>query len=351
MMTPPFFVRESPEDSQPLTDRDTVISTGVLDPVVLAKHLRGTSLLDSNGAAVTDVQVRGVLKHHVGKRCTLEIAARAGDRWQSFIAKIYLKDRADVFDAMTGIQRSGFGPHDEWSISQPVGYLPSLRCLLQEKVEGTPADEILGTGDRGARAAAAERCALWLARFHALAPRVGPVSHPKEFVRSKPMQRWSRKIAQLEGTFRDKAACLFQRLEDASASLGDVELRAGHGSYNAAHVYLSQDRTVTIDWDWHDVADPARDVARFLYALRRRALDQVGSIRALDGPADVFLRTYLAAAVPEAEKNLHFFAAATCLNLALRHLFDAGPSWGEKRDKAEIILDEGLGALEGGAVQ
>ena len=347
MTTPPFFVPESPEGSPPLTDRDTVIQTGGLDPVVLANHLRGTSLLDSNEEAVTDVHVRRVLKHHVGKRCTLEIALRTGDRWQSLIAKIYRKDRSDVFEAMKGIQQSGFGPHEEFSISQPVGYVPSLRCLLQENVEGTPANEILENGDEPTRAAAAERCALWLARFHALAPKVGPISHPKEFVHSKPMQRWSRKIAKLEGMVGDKAARLFHRLEDASASLGDVELRAGHGSYNAAHVYLSQHRTVTIDWDWHDVADPARDVARFLYALRRWALDQLGFIRALDGPAEVFLRTYLAVGFPEIEKNLHFFSAAACLNLAIRHVFDEGPSWHEKQDKAEAMLDEGIRIMEG----
>ena len=129
--------------------------------------------------------------------------------------------------------------------------------------------------------------------------------------------------------------------------MSDVELKAGHGSYNAAHVYMSKDRTVTIDWDWHDIADPARDVARFLYALRRWALDQLGSIRALDGAAEVFLSTYMAMGLPIVEKNLRFFGATTCLNLAMRHLFDEGPSWQERQDKAEVMLDEGFSVLDG----
>jgi aminoglycoside phosphotransferase (APT) family kinase protein len=288
-----------------------------------------------------------VLKFHAGKRCTLEIALRTECGWHSLIAKVYRKDRSDVFQAMKGIRQSGFGSRDGFSIPQPVGYVTSLRCLLQEKVEGTPADDILRTGDDAARAMAAERCALWLARFHALAPKSGPVSPPKEFVNSKSMQRWWRKIARLEGCCGEKAADLFHRLKDASASLNDVELKAGHGSYNAAHVYLSKDRTVTIDWDWHDIADPARDVARFLYALRRWALDELGSIRALDGAAKVFLTTYQAAGSPLAEENLRFFGATTCLNLAIRHLFDEGPSWQEKQEKAEVMLDEGFRVLDG----
>jgi len=340
-------VRTRPETSS--TDLEKVLETGTVDPGVLAGHLCGVSLLAPNGdvPSEADVQVRRVLKHHPGKRSTLEIALRTGDRWRPLIAKIYRKDRSDVFEAMKGIEQAGFGPRDEYSIAQPVGYAPSLRCLLQENVEGTPADEIFRSGDERQRADAAERCARWLARFHALAPKAGPVSHPRDFIHSKPWQRWSRKVGRLEGSFGDKAAHLLHGLEDRSASVSDVELRAGHGSYNAAHVYLSEHRTVTIDWDWHDVADPARDVARFLYALRRWALDQLGSIRALDEAAHVFLKAYRAAGTPEVERNLRFFAATTCLNLAVRHLFDDGPGWDEKQGKAEAMLDEGLDIIEG----
>ena len=347
---PPLSARDSVEDSKPHTDLKRIVQTGVLDPDVLVKHLRQTSLYGSDGAAVKEVQVRRVLKFHVGKRCTLEIALRTESGWQLLIAKIYRKDRSDVFQAMKGIQQSWFGPRDEFSIAQPYGYAPSLRCLLQERVDGIAADEMFKTGGGETRMAAAERCAIWLARFHALAPKAGPISHPEEFVDSKPMQRWSQKIAKLEGCFGDKAAELFQRLKDASASLSDVELKAGHGSYNAAHVYLSKHRTLTIDFDWHDVADPARDVARFVYSLRRWALDQLGSIRALDAAANVFLTTYLAMSPPLAENNLRFFGAATCLNLAVRHLFEEGFDWQERKDKAEAMLNEGLSVLDGGTI-
>jgi hypothetical protein len=344
---PGDFTHGSALGSKPHADFKAVVRTGVLEPAVLAKHLRGASLNDSNGEAVKEVQVLRVLKFHAGKRCTLEIGLRTEGGWQFLIAKVFRKDRSDVFETMKVIRQAGFGPRDEYSISQPVGYASSLRCLLQEKVEGTPADDIFRTGDDAARMAAAERCAMWLARFHSLVPGVGPISPTKDFVNSKPMQRWSRKIAKLEGCFGDKAARLLRRVEDASDSVSEVELKAGHGSYNAAHVYLSKDRTVTIDWDWHDIADPARDVARFLYALRRWALDQLGSIRALDKPAGVFLAAYQAAGLPLAEQNFRFFGAVTCLNLAMRHLFDEGFIGREKQEKAEAMLDEGFRVLDG----
>jgi aminoglycoside phosphotransferase (APT) family kinase protein len=258
------------------------------------------------------------------------------------IGKVYQVDCPELFQTMEGIQQAGFGPRDEFSIPQPLAYLASLRFLLQEKVEGPSAGDIFKTGDEQSRVAAAERCARWLARFHAVAPKAGPVSYAHEHLKSKSMQRCARKITKLNGPFADKAARLLQRLEEASSSLHPVELRAGHGSYSASHVILAQGRTVAIDWDFHEVADPACDVARFLAALRRRALIRLGSIRLLDGAAEAFLRAYLAMGPSEVEKNLRFFEAATYLNLAIRHLPDSGPN---SQENTEAMLDEGLRVL------
>jgi aminoglycoside phosphotransferase (APT) family kinase protein len=259
------------------------------------------------------------------------------------IGKVYHIDRADIFQAMDGMRQAGFGPQDEFSIPQPLAYVPSLRLLLQEKLEGTPADEILKKGDEKSSASAVERCAQWLARFHVLAPRTGPVSYPSDYLSSKSIRRCSRKIAKRGGSSAGKAAVLLQRLEDAVASLHPEELCAGHGSYSATHVILLRQRTLVFDWDGYDVADPARDVARFLAALRRLALGRLGSIRALDRVADVFLKTYLAVGQPLAEENLRFFEAAACLKLAKYNLCHPVPHW---HDKTEAMLDEGLRILD-----
>jgi hypothetical protein len=346
-LTPAFLVRRtSTERLQPLSDPGIATLSEVLDPIALAKHLRGISRAPWNGAPVEEVQVR-VLRHHVRQRCTLEIGLRTDKGWHFLIGKVYHNDCPDVFQVMEGIQRAGFGPKDEFSIPQPLAYLASLRCLVQEKVKGPSAGDIFKTGDERSRAAAAERCARWLARFHAVAPKAGPVSYPPDHLKSKSMQRCSRKITKLGGPLADRAVRLLQWLEDASSSLSPVEVRAGHGSYSASHVILAEGRTVAIDWDFHEVVDPACDVARFLAALRRRALIRLGSIRALDGAAEAFLRTYLAMGPSEVEKNLHFFEAATYLNLATRHFSDQVP---DCQEKTEAMLDEGLRVLEREAI-
>jgi aminoglycoside phosphotransferase (APT) family kinase protein len=331
---------------QPLIDPGIATLSEVLDPIALAKHLRVIVRAPWNGARVEEVQVR-VLRHHVCRRCTLEIGIRTDKGWHFLIGKVYRKDRSHIFQAMQGIQQAGFGPQEEFSIPEPLAYLSPLRLLVYEKVEGQLADEVLKTGDEQSRAAAAERCARWLARFHAIAPKAGEVCYARDHLDSESMQRCSREIAKLGGPLADKAARLFQQLEDTVASLSPVEMRAGHGSFSAPQVVLAQGRTAAFDWDRYAVADPARDMGRFLGALRRRALGDFGSIKALDGAAEVFLKTYLAVGPPGAEKNLRFFEAAACLKWAKHDLSHQVPGWPEK---TEAMLDEGLDVLERGAV-
>jgi len=331
----------------PLIDPEIETLSRVFDVAALASALRGSRLGSWHPGAIEEIQLRA-LRHHEGQRCTLEIGLRTEGDWQFLIGKVYHDDRLDVFQAMEAIERAGFGPQEEFSIPQPLAYLPSLRFLLQEKVKGPTAGDIFKNGDEESHVAAAEQCALWLARFHGVAPKGEPVSYASHYLNSKSMRRCSRKITKLSGRLADKAGRLLQRLEVASSSLSPVELRAGHGSFSASHVILLRGRTVAIDWDYHEVADPACDIARFLAALRRRALVRLGSIRLLDSAAGVFLKTYLSAGQPEAVRNLPFFEAATYLNLAVRHLSDAVP---DCQERTEAMLDQGLGVLDGGTLQ
>ena len=325
----------------PLTDPGIGTLSAILDPVALAKHLPGFWPGPEITGAIRDIQVR-LLRHHVGRRCTLEIGLRTESGWQFVIGKVYHNDRAGELEAMVKIQRVGFGPRDELSIPQPFAYIDSLRLLLQEKVEGPTAEEVFLSGDEAGRTAAAERCARWLARFHHVAPHAGPVSHPHDYFDSKRMRRCRAEIANLDGEIAGKAARLHDLLENAAASLGDADVCAGHGAYRPDHIILAQGRTVVFDMDTQDVADPARDLARFLVALRRLALE-LGSIRALDAAAVAFRRTYLAEGRRGAERNLPFFEAAACLKRAMRVLSRRDAHW---RDKAEALLDEGIRVLE-----
>jgi len=321
-----------------ITDPGLPTLAKALDPVVLGECL--PEVLPSEWGAIRNVRLQ-VLKHHPGKRCTFEITLGTTKGCYSLIGKVYLIDRPDVYETMERIRRAGFGQDQEFSIPRPQGYLSELRLLLQEKVEGIRAKEIFLEGSDRDRAVAAERCARWLARFHAKAPKAGPVFEINKHLAT--MEQWLRHLAEAARASARKAACLFDRLEVATSRLSSIEMCTGHGSYNCNQIILAEGRTTTFDWDTYDVADPCRDVARFVVALQRVALKYLGSIQALDAAAEAFLKTYTALSPFDITANLSVYRASICLILAK---YEADRPVCTFPEGIEALLGEGLRVLE-----
>src|SRR5437016_3294062 len=273
-------------------------------------------------------------------RCTFEIAVKTETGWHGVIGKVYGVDRAGVFRTWEAVWQAGFGPGAEFYIPQPLAYLPSMRILLEEKVQGPSAKEILLSGTPRERIAAAERCGRWLARFHTAAPRLGNAVDIRR--ESSRLRHWVDRVTSFGQPFADKGARLFRELEAAAPAPGTAEYCAGHGSYIPEHVFLSGPRTTVIDLDEYDVADPGRDVAWFVVSLQRLALVHLGSFHALDGPAQHFLESYLSAGNGGVPVHYPFYRALECLHRARRDLYKRVPP---VREWAEIMLDEGLRAL------
>jgi Phosphotransferase enzyme family len=308
----------------------------VLDPVGLATYL--LPVLPGRWGALREVRVH-VTKHYPAKRCTVAIALRTTRGWHDLIGKVYATDRSDVYRVLDDIRHAGFGPDAEYSIPQPLIFVPALRLLLLEKVPGTVAKEIVLAGHERDRAVAAQQCARWLARFQSVAPCSGPLFD----LRVHTAAVWSRGLATLDGPLADKARRLLEHVDAAARALNDSSVCAGHGSYSPSHVILAAGRTVTIDWDGYDVADPARDVARFIVALKRLALSCLGSVQALDAVADVFVQTYVSLGRPDVVARLRCYEAAFCLQIASNMAHRGRPHW---QMKVHTMLDEGLRLVE-----
>ena len=92
-------------------------------------------------------------------------------------------------------------------------------------------------------------------------------------------------------------------------------------------------------WDTYDVADPCRDVARFVVEIKRNAWKHFGSVYACDRAAGIFVKAYFAAAHSAATPRLAFHEAAICLERAKHDMDKLVQGW---QQKAEIMLDEGL---------
>ena len=310
----------------------------VFNPPDLGEHLR--QALPSQTEGLKEIKVR-LLRHHVGKRCVVEITLATMEGVRCLIGKAYAKDRSDVYRLMEEISRAGFDPCEGFSIPRPTAYLQALQLLLQEKVEGRPATESFLSNNECERMAAAERCARWLAKFHALAHRVGASTDLGSHLLS--IEGWHRRLASMGEPFAHKAHELFRRLEAAASGLQPTEMCTIHGDYSHHQVIFAQGRTVTCDWDSYRLADSSRDVARFIVSLQRLALSSLGSIRALDSAAEVFLNTYVAIHRLDLTKRLAFQKAAVCLEHAKHDVHKQAQGW---RERAEETLDQGLRVLE-----
>jgi aminoglycoside phosphotransferase (APT) family kinase protein len=148
-------------------------------------------------------------------------------------------------------------------------------------------------------------------------------------------------LARLWPPFADKASRLFEQLTVAARGLGSIDMCAGHGMYTPGQVLLADGRTVTIDWDTYQVADPSHDVARFLVSLKRLGLKCFGSIHALHAAAEIFVKTYVATRGPDIIVRLPFQEAAICLERAKRDAEKQAP-----RERPEAMLNEGLRVLQ-----
>jgi aminoglycoside phosphotransferase (APT) family kinase protein len=324
--------------AQSLVDPRLPTLQAVLDPCELGQYLR--QVLPIEWGTIEDIQTQ-VVQHHRTSRCTVEISLQTTTGMHELIGKLYARDRSDVYRAMNEIKRAGFGPEEEFSIPQPLAFIPDLHLLLQEKVQGPLVTEILLTGNERERIAAAEQCASWLSHFHAHAPMSGPV-----FVLTHEiLEHWMRRLEKRAGPqaeqLMNKAALLFERLEIAAVKLDGAEMCGCHGTYCHYQIILTETQTVTLDWDGFCVTHPSLDIARFIIVLQQLALKSQGSLKALDAASKAFYKTYTAMSRFEVAKHLPFYKAAHCLKHAKHHLKPGNGGI----EMAATMLDEGLRIL------
>src|SRR5207249_8394194 len=91
---------------------------------------------------------------------------------------------------------------------------------------------------------------------------------------------------------------LLERLKAAAPFLDPGLACAGHGDFCEHQIILTEGRTVVFDWDLHDIAHPARDVAKFIVSLERLAMNGLGSVRALGTAAAVCLWAFFVSGWP-----------------------------------------------------
>ena len=316
-------------------------SAAVFDRPEFQRELQELAVAKLRWGLPLEIRVK-LLRPHAGHRYTFEVAVRTESGWHSLIAKLYSSDRPDVFRLMETLQGAGFKEASEFAIPRPLLHLPSLGARLEEKIPGVSVEDIFVEGGRSEKIAAAERCALWLAKFHAFAP---PIGKPCEDDFSR-IRHSAQQLISTGMQFAPKCKLILAQLMAVGLAPNKGEFCTCHGSYIPQHVILRGNRTVALDLDDYFLAPPSRDVAYFMVGIQRMAEKRLNSFDELDWVADAFLASYVRASshTNAVLERLPLARAAEYMHLAKKRAVTTQSN--EWRERTEVMLQEVLQALQ-----
>ncbi len=286
-----------------------------LDPVAATPRLAGV-LAGSPLAPRGEVRVLGVdlVKHKPGRRCALVYTLEGAEGRLRLFAKVFANDRgAQILTTMARVADAA--PPDELLVPRPVGYVPELKLLVTEFLEGIALAPALYAG---ASREPARRMARAVAALHALDVPLARRWSPRKEARNT--REWIVGLTGRGPGAPGRAAGLLESLERRVSELPPGAETPVHRDFYADQVWDCDGRTAILDLDDARTGDPAVDVGNFLahLALRPLQFPETTAGCALARPA--FLEAYLerlpAAAETGFRERVRFYEAASLLRLA-----------------------------------
>ena len=285
-----------------------------------------------------------VLRYRPGRRCTLRIDAWLRDTQtgamtrRTLFGKLYhtLAKATPAYQELRLLADSAPVRDGRVILARPAAFLPDLLLVLQEPVDGTPLDLLIGrlvgaatTGDlRGWDAIM--RAAPALAAVHTAGLTAG-----RERAIAAELKRFGKRAAQIAAVAPEPgarlvelAAALWAGFEQLPAWGAEVSLI--HGDCKPNQFLIGPAGVAILDFDHCGMADPANDVGTFLATLRQLGIRQ--SLKARGSAAAVarsrwlvelerrFLEAYCAASErgPGFRSRATWYEAVALLRKALR---------------------------------
>lgn len=232
-------------------------------------------------------------------------------------AKVYPNDLATHgYGALKALWDAGFNEVSRYRVPEPLLFVPEHRLVLQRSVDGDAlASAMYGNTEidliEGSREAA-----RWLATLHRSTVRIG---EPESLWDSFQIFRLFRKFIEAAAAHPTEQNTLLEALQLLQDQF--QQLPSGrpvvlcHGRFRHEHIFLSPGIVSVIDLDQCRPADPARDAAEFVHALRWEAF-KIGFDLGLAAEASkAFLEEYLTLMPQAAPAVLPCWSAFTLVTL------------------------------------
>jgi hypothetical protein len=194
----------------------------------------------------------------------------------AIVGKWFATDRGEVVaKALADLRSLGFGG-PAFAVPAPIVYVPEVRALFVEAVDGILLREALRTG-----VTAAAHAGAWLAAFHRSGVQISRACGPAKQRRA--VWRWSAEFPPLKE--------FAPALDDELAALEDPMLPVHYDFYHSQAI-LSSGGCVVLDLDESGMGDPGFDLAHFRAHLALLALQWFQDPAAFDDAARAFREGY-----------------------------------------------------------
>jgi aminoglycoside phosphotransferase (APT) family kinase protein len=192
-------------------------------------------------------------------RVLFEIEEESSLGTRRFIGKLGKTDRAEVlYQTLISLRKAGFQPPARMTVPKPIACVPERGVVIQEKVPGRQASDLLLASPGRANLAAAD-CARWLAALHQCSV-PATVTPPDMHSPS----RWIQDLAEIlpdERKRLDQIAVAVAN-ELAKPISGTVPT---HGDFHPMNVLIAgTQRVIGIDMDKFASREPETDIGWFL---------------------------------------------------------------------------------------
>lgn len=291
-----------------------------LDAAVMLPFLTQAAGLQPDGARLACSAE--VLKHKVGRRCTIKYMLHHRDtrrpgQAKVMTGKLYRESSAAarIFRRMGTLRKGRFPTGEPFSVPAPLRLVTDLGLLLQEHIEGANLRDILAARNHHR---ALRLAGQWLATLHSLPPlpRLEVKSLEREVGK---MDGWCSEITpHLTAT----EAARLRRAQNGLRWLAS-RLPAGtpgliHRDFYPANLIWDGERVWVVDFDELSIGDQVLDVAHFLAHLENLAYRTGGDVNSFKDRGAVFLESYLGAGCSDLGPKLPFYKAYTLLKLAAK---------------------------------
>jgi aminoglycoside phosphotransferase len=235
--------------------------------------------------------------------------------------------------SLAHLWEQGFAAGSGLEIPEPLGFIEEANLLLMRRAEGMPLNELAAASSLEEALTSARVAARWLVKYHATHIPGLPVQSPCETIEILTI---ADTLAKAAADCPSQSSLLISMLHDLHALAPrrnySSPLVPLHGQFRPAHVFTDGNRATVIDIEKICLSDPAKDVARFVHALKKTCVEEGGNAQRADQLAGEFVAEYRKHA-PSNLENLVYFRAL----LALKALAKLLKSHKVDEDERQVI--------------